>query len=70
MKALLSNIFVIVYAAVTLFLRFFLEAQLQGRYLLSIAMGAFALLFLWALIRSGLISPTLMGLDRFSAKKK
>lgn len=68
MNPLLSNIFVILYIAATMLLRFFLEPQLQGRYLISIAMGAFALLFLWALIRSGFIRPTLMGLDRYGPK--
>lgn len=53
----------------TMLLRFLLEPQLQGRYLISMAMGAFALLFLWALIRSGFIKPTLMGLDRYGPKK-
>jgi hypothetical protein len=69
MNPTLSNIFVIIYVMATMLLRFLLEPQLQGRYLISMAMGAFALLFLWALIRSGFIKPTLMGLDRYGPKK-
>lgn len=64
-----SNIFVIIYIVATMLLRFLLEPQLHGRYLISIAMGVFALLFLWALIRSGFIRPTLMGLDRYGPRK-
>lgn len=68
MKRTISNIFVAVYAAATLYIRFVLEPQLQGRYLISIAMGVFAILFLWALIKSGIIRPTILGLDRFGPK--
>ncbi len=68
MNPTLSNIFIVAYAALTLIGRIILEPQLQGQYLISIGMGAFALLFLWALIRSGFIRPTLMGLDRYGRK--
>ena len=57
-----SDVFVVVYIAGTLLLRFFLEPQLQGRFLISIALGAFALLFLWALAKSKLINPSWFGL--------
>lgn len=57
-----SDVFVVVYVAGTLLLRFFLEPQLQGRLLISIALGAFALLFLWALAKSKLINPSWFGL--------
>ncbi len=69
MNPSISNIFVIVYIALTLLVRIFLEPQLQGQYLISIGMGAFLLLFLWALIRSGLLKPTILGLDKFGPKK-
>ncbi|MBK8053779.1 MAG: hypothetical protein IPK35_11055 [Saprospiraceae bacterium] len=69
MNTTLSNIFVIVYAALTLFVRILLEPQLQGQFLISIGMGAFALLFLWALIRSGFLRPTILGLDKYGPKK-
>ncbi|MCB0546616.1 MAG: hypothetical protein KDD19_03455 [Phaeodactylibacter sp.] len=58
----LSDLFVTVYIISTLFLRFYLEPQLNGHYLVSIALGAFALLFLWALARSKFINPSLFGL--------
>ncbi|MEM6723300.1 MAG: hypothetical protein AAF598_04635 [Bacteroidota bacterium] len=58
----LSDLFVVVYLLATLFLRFVLEAQLGGRILPSLGLGAFALLFLWALWKSGYIQPTWFGL--------
>lgn len=46
-----SAIFVTLYIVGTLFLRFKLEPQLQGVMWISLAMGGFGLLLLWALIR-------------------
>lgn len=63
MSATLSNMFVILYAASTLLLRLFLEPQLQGNFLISVGLGALAILFLWSLIKSKLIRPTLLNLD-------
>ncbi|MEO1435405.1 MAG: hypothetical protein AAFV80_07705 [Bacteroidota bacterium] len=57
-----SDIFVAMYLLATLFLRFVLEAQLGGRVLPSLGLGAFALLFLWALWKSGYLQPTWFGL--------
>jgi hypothetical protein len=57
-----SDVFVALYIVATLFARFMIEPHLQGRYFLSIALGAFALLFLWALNRSKIINPTWFGL--------
>lgn len=57
----LSDWFIAVYLTITLALRFFLEPQLQGYYLVSLALGAFALLFLWALIKSKVLRPTYFG---------
>lgn len=57
-----SNIVVVMYVFGTLLMRFLLEPQLQGRYVLSIMMGAFALIFLWALIKSKVLNPTIFGL--------
>lgn len=68
MNALFSNIFVVLYIAATLLLRFYLEPQLKGNYLISVALGLFALLFLWALIKSKIIRPSLMGLDKLVNK--
>ncbi len=56
-----SDWFIAVYLTVTLGLRFILEPQLQGFYLLSLGLGAFALLFLWALIKSKILRPTYFG---------
>lgn len=58
-----SNIVVVLYVFGTLLMRFLLESQLQGRYVLSILMGGFALLFLWALIKSKVLNPTIFGLS-------
>jgi hypothetical protein len=58
-----SNIVVVLYVFGTLLMRFLLEPQLQGRYVLSILMGGFALLFLWALIKSKVLNPTIFGLS-------
>jgi hypothetical protein len=52
-----SILFIIVYLMGTLFLRFVIEFQLQGAFLISLALGAFCLLFLWAMIRSGFLNP-------------
>ncbi|WP_367389615.1 hypothetical protein [Lewinella sp. LCG006] len=57
----LSDWFIAVYLTITLALRFLLEPQLQGYYLVSLALGAFALLFLWALIKSKVLQPTYFG---------
>jgi len=57
-----SNIIVVVYLLGTLFLRLILEPQMQGNFLLSIALGVFALLFLWALVKSKVLRPTLFKL--------
>ena len=55
-----SNIFVIAYLLGTLYFRMLLEPQLYGHYLISMGLGAFALLFLWALIKSRIIRPTML----------
>jgi hypothetical protein len=54
-----SNIFVVVYLMASLFLRFYFEPQLKDHFFVSIGIGLFALLFLWALIKSNVIKPTL-----------
>ena len=58
----LSDLFVAVYIICTLFLRFYLEPQVNGQFLISIAIGSFALLFLWALAKSKFITPSFFGL--------
>lgn len=58
----LSDLFVTLYIITTLFLRFYLEPQLNGHFLISVGIGAFALLFLWALAKSKVIRPSFFGL--------
>ncbi len=57
-----SDIFVVIYIVGTLYLRFLIEPQLQGHLLISIGIGLFALLFLWALWKSKIINPSWFGL--------
>ncbi|NRA50380.1 MAG: hypothetical protein HRU12_14710 [Phaeodactylibacter sp.] len=57
-----SDILVSLYIIATLFVRMILEPQLNGHYLISVALGAFCLLFLWALIKAKLINPSFFGL--------
>jgi hypothetical protein len=61
---LLSDLFIALYVLATLGLRFYLEPQLQGNFLLSVAIGAFALLFLWALIKAKILRPSILGLGK------
>ena len=56
-----SDWFITIYLTITLALRFILEPQLQGFYLISLGLGAFALLFLWALIKSKMLRPSYFG---------
>jgi len=57
-----SDVFVVIYVLVTLYIRFILEPQLGGHILISLAIGLFALLFLWALTKSKIIKPSWFGL--------
>ncbi|MEM6319227.1 MAG: hypothetical protein AAF960_16260 [Bacteroidota bacterium] len=61
-KGLLSDIFITCYLAGTLFLRFYLEDTLQGAYMVSMLVGVFGLLFLWAMIKGGILAPNYFGL--------
>ena len=53
-----SNIFVIAYILGTMYVRFLIEPQLNGNILVSVGLGVFALLFLWALSKSKWITPS------------
>lgn len=68
LSPLISDVFVTLYLAGTLYFRFLLEPQIQGHYLVSLGLGAFALLFLWALTKSKIINPSFFGL--ITAKKE
>lgn len=56
-----SDIIITIYLLGTLLIRFFLEPQLQSSYIISIMLGLFGLLFLWALVKSKILNPG--GLD-------
>ena len=62
LKGLPADLFISVYLFATLFVRFQLEGQLHGRYAISMFIGGFGLLFLWALIKSKFLSPNYFGL--------
>jgi len=62
LNGLASDIFISIYLFATLLLRFLLESQLHGRYAISLFIGAFGLLFLWALIKSKILNPNYFGL--------
>lgn len=47
----------VLYIFGTLFIRFLIEEQFQGYFLLSIFLGGMLLLFLWALIKSDVLNP-------------
>jgi hypothetical protein len=53
-----SNVFVGVYILGTMYLRFLIEPQFNGNILVSVGLGLFALLFLWALAKSRFINPS------------
>ncbi len=57
LNRILSRIIVVIYLFFTLLFRFIVEEQLLGNILLSVAIGAFFLLFLWALIKVKLLNP-------------
>lgn len=52
-----SRLLVWAYLLASLLLRMFIEPQLQGIWLLSLAFGVFGLLFLYALLRGGVLNP-------------
>ncbi|MEM6261085.1 MAG: hypothetical protein AAGI38_01155 [Bacteroidota bacterium] len=60
-----SRAIIITYILLTLGFRFYVEPQLNGVVWISVALGIFGLLFLWAMIRSGVLNP-----DWFSFEKK
>ena len=59
----MSNVVVVLYVALTLFVRFYFQPQLGGYYMISMGIGLFSLLFLWAIIKSKLIRPSIFNLD-------
>ena len=65
MRKILSNLFVIGYLGITLLLRLIVEPQLKGYRAISVLFGVFGLLFLWALMKNRIITPTILGLDQY-----
>ncbi|MCT4665291.1 MAG: hypothetical protein N4A45_08690 [Flavobacteriales bacterium] len=62
LSPLASDIFISLYIIGTLLFRFQIEAHFRGFFILSIAFGAFALLFIWALIKVKILNPNWFGL--------
>ena len=65
---LASDIFITIYIVVTLYAIFYYEPALNGNFLISILLGLFALLFIWALIKIKFLNPNWFGLH--NNKKK
>ena len=57
----LSQVIVVVYIAATLYIRFTLEAQLQGMWAISLIVGAICLVILWAMIKIRILNPGWLG---------
>jgi hypothetical protein len=53
-----SDWLVALYLISGLGIRLIIEPQLQGQFLLSVGIGAFSLLFLWALCKSRILNPS------------
>jgi len=57
-----SDIVVAIYLFATLLIRFLLESQIQSQPIISLLIGGFCLLFLWALVKSKFLNPGWFGL--------
>lgn len=57
MNPILSRVFIILFLGATLFVRMWFESGLAGHYWVSLVTGGLCLLFLWALIKSGILRP-------------
>lgn len=51
-----SIIFTAIYGLITLFWRFSIELQLQGRYMLSLAIGLFFVIIYWILWKKKIVN--------------
>lgn len=56
-----SRIIVVIYVAITLFIRFMVEEQLNGLLLISLIVGFICLLLLWAMIKIRILNPGWIG---------
>ena len=59
----LSQVIVVLYIALTLYIRFTVENQLQGLWLISLVVGAICLLILWAMVKVRILNPGWFGSD-------
>lgn len=57
----MSQAFVILYIAITLYIRMQVEAELEGMWLISLIIGAIFLLVLWAMIKIRILNPGWIG---------
>lgn len=56
-----SDFVVVLYVLATLLVRFWLEPYINGHYWVSILIGLYGLLLLWALVKSKFLNPTWFG---------
>ena len=56
-----SDWIVAIYLIFTLWGRWYIEPQLQGNLMISVGLGVFALVFIWALAQSRIINPSFFG---------
>ena len=56
-----SQVIVVLYIIVTLYIRFLVENQLQGLWLISLIVGGLCLLILWAMIKIRILNPGWIG---------
>jgi hypothetical protein len=59
----LSQAIVVLYLAMTLYIRFTLENELQGIWAISLIVGAICLVILWAMIKIRILNPGWLGAD-------
>lgn len=62
LNPLASDIFIAIYIVITLLGRFYIEPMLSGNFLVSIFLGLFALVVIWALVKLKFLNPNWFGL--------
>jgi len=68
LSPLVSDVFILIYAVVTLFLRFKLENEVLISTTTSLVVGLVFVLILWIMIKSKVLNPNWFGL--FKTKKQ
>ncbi len=56
----ISNVIVVLYVLITLLWRFTVEPTIHSHFLISIGIGLFCILFLWAMIKSKVLNPSII----------